>query len=102
MNVVQYLIQICHANVKAATNIGATALHIASENGHMDIVQYLITDGHADVEATTNRWYTVLDAHGFVDESLLVINCMSYNIWSDIVQVEMTIRKIIIMKHHWI
>jgi len=51
-----------HADVNASrTDIGATALHLAADNGHAEVVKSLL-DHHADVYVrTTDNGDTALD-----------------------------------------
>ena len=46
---------------EAKTDSGLTALHYASDKGHLEIVQYLIETCHVDMEAKDNDGETALD-----------------------------------------
>ena len=56
-------VQTCVAggvNVAAANINGLTALHIASEQGHLKIVQYLVHDCHVDAATINDKGITAL------------------------------------------
>jgi ankyrin repeat protein len=52
---IQHHVQVYRVNVESATSQGVTALHMASQKGHLDVVRYLIEQGGANATATTNH-----------------------------------------------
>ncbi len=61
MAIVKYLLEERHVDKEANTNNGWTALHCASEKGHLVIVKYLIEVSHVKMEAMTNDGQTAYD-----------------------------------------
>ena len=53
--VVKYLIEEAYVGKDAKDEEGKTALHYASEIGHLDVVEYLIEEAHADKESKDNE-----------------------------------------------
>jgi ankyrin repeat protein len=60
LNVVQWLVQSCQANLEVSTHCGRTALFWASMRGHVKIVQWLIQVAHANVEVKDSDGATAL------------------------------------------
>ena len=68
-DIVSYLIE-SGADVDLTSRNGATALHAASQEGHLEIVRILVDDGKADVDIKMNDGATAMDlaaSHGHVD-----------------------------------
>ena len=62
LEIAQYLVSVCKADVQAKNEKGDSVLHWACRpNGKLEIIQYLISVGKADVQANKNeRGDTVL------------------------------------------
>ena len=60
LDIIKYIIEECHASIKACPKLGLTTLHHACENGHLDIVKYLVEEFKVNVEEKDKHGMTPL------------------------------------------